>query len=146
MVASPALPAVRWLSLVAALYLAFAPLNGFVVCHEPDGAVHVELATSEQRCAGCDDREQERREPCRTPSCSRDHRDCPCVDVPLTLDGVVARTDSSRHEESAPLVALAPASSLPLPFAVESAPRAIEVVPPAPPPGLRHLRSVVLVV
>ena len=143
---SPAVDrAATWTALLAALYLALAPVNGFVVCHEPDGSVSLELATAEQRCAGCDDRPTDRHGARHDPICT-DHRRCPCVDVPLTPDGDPARVaPAERHAAPSPC-AIAPDPARPFDLRSEFVRSRREGPPPRPPPGMPQLRSIVLVV
>jgi hypothetical protein len=135
-----------WFHVAAALYLALAPLD-FVVCCDPDGEVGLELATADRRCLQCLERESDQREPRDTPAFASGHRDCPCVDVPLTPDGDLARAAAkSDGGGDAPrlVLTIAPARSLlPRPDLVL---RDVAITPSPPSPVVRHLRSVVLVV
>jgi hypothetical protein len=137
--------AARWLSLVAALYLALAPVNGLVVCHEPDGSANVELANAELRCTGCDDRPLCGHDADHVPACA-ELRECPCVDVPLTPDHDSSSVPPAKHVASAPLVAIAPSPFEPFVPRIDAFLGRCELRQPRPPPGFLHLRSVVLVV
>ena len=142
----PVFRAALWFHVAAALYLALAPLN-FVLCCDPDGAVALEVATADQRCQQCPDRDSDLREPHYAPTFTSDHCDCPCVDVPLTPDGDLARTPktSDGGTDAPPLVlAMAPAPFL-LPR-LDLVVRDVAITPSPPPPAVPHLRSVVLVV
>lgn len=148
MVASPDTRAARGLSLVAALYLAFAPVSGLVVCHEPDGSANVELANADLRCTGCDERPQCGHDSPHDAACSAID-ECPCVDVLLTPDrdsSNVPSEKSVKEVASAPLVAIVPSSIDPKLPRFDGRLGRREIREPRPPPGFLHLRSVVLVV
>jgi hypothetical protein len=144
MVAPPDDRAARWLSLVAALYLALVPMNGLVVCHDPDGAANLELAAADQRCTGCDEHAPAHHPSRHAPSCS-DHRECPCVDAVVTPDHDAAGAPPAKQGASAPLVALAPVAIAPPLLAIDAASGRCEAPRPRPPPGILLIRSVVLV-
>lgn len=140
-----------WLCLAVAVLSGVAPVQGFVVCLEPDGCVSVELASVADECAGCGSHDAELGGPAPSQrgSAARDAGElgCPCVDLPVPGTAQDRRVQSRALEPGpGPWLPAPPLPQLlrPASIASDRAARCLEV--PRECGVLVQLRSVVLLV
>lgn len=135
-----------WLCLAFAFLTGISPVQGFVLCLEPCGSIGVELATSSERCNGCDDHTETT--PPSAPSMLLTHETgCECVDVPFlgsTREPQIKTKPIGL--ETGPWVALPPRIFSPPLILVSATVRRSRVEVPRPPESLALIRSVVLLV
>lgn len=134
-------PLVTWLVRVALLCLGLAPLQGVVVCFEPDGSIALEAIGGSRACEGCDEAESEQA-PVRL--VAPEHACCACLDILVEGRGEGASVPGSLGELPLPPAALVGAE-LPAPSArAQRSSGRTDREPPGPPGALAHLRTVVL--
>jgi hypothetical protein len=125
-----------WAFLVAYLLTAVAPIQGLVLCLEPDGTVAIETAADADGC-----------EPCGGGSSEPEGvwvAGCPCVDIPLPSRSGEPEAKPKAGDLAQVPSAAVPAASLPAAaFGLARGSLAARALP-RPPPGLALIQTVVL--
>ena len=132
-----------WLCLAGTLTLGVAPEQGWVLCLEPGGRIAFERASEADECGGCPGAAGDDGVGASTVA---EPAGCPCVDIPLVLDGQ-DRFALKRIELPVQDFAAIPAAVAVAPFepALEAGIRA-RAEAPRPVQALALIRSVVLLV
>ena len=133
-----------WLCLAGTLTLGVAPEQGWVLCLEPGGGIALERASEANRCAGCP---EDAGDDGGVAVAAAETCGCPCVDIPLVLEGKQDRFALKRVELPVQDFAAIPAAVAVAPFepVLEAGLRA-RAEAPRPVQALALIRSVVLLV
>lgn len=129
-----------WFCIVLVAFVSVVPVQGLVLCLEPDGSMALEVGSTE--CGGCAEAEGGQS---GSRSVTRE-QGCPCVDISIFSTGehrqLQAKTIELRID--VPLTAVpAPLAILPV---LPAQPLVLIGSPPRPAERLAHIRTVVLLV
>lgn len=134
-----------WLCLAVTLLTGVTPVNGLVLCLEPDGRVSVEVANNAPVCRSCCEQHPDEPTPASPTAQESDGACCPCLDLP-----VPGSTQEHRVQPRLVEFQLGPWTSTTSPleshsFAVAACPfRAPPREVPRPPESIALISTVVL--